>query len=161
MKKFIKKIQKGFTLVELIVVMAIIAILAGAGVGTYFGVMNNARKTAANQEATQIKTSIATMFQSATEVKVVDVTYTLTYGNNGLTIANVGEGKNTDDNFRAILVEAFKDDPAVQTLIEKKGDNDKKYIESFNVVKDTKYTIDAFTYQGDGAKVEKFSIVTK
>lgn len=45
MKKFSKKLKKGFTLVELVVVIAIIAILSAASVATYFGVTESARKS--------------------------------------------------------------------------------------------------------------------
>jgi prepilin-type N-terminal cleavage/methylation domain-containing protein len=41
-----KDAKKGFTLVELIVVIAIIAVLAGVSVGAYIGITNRAKKTA-------------------------------------------------------------------------------------------------------------------
>jgi prepilin-type N-terminal cleavage/methylation domain-containing protein len=56
--KLIKKAKKAFTLVELITVMAIIAVLAGVSVGAYFGIVNNAKQSAARQEADQIKTQL-------------------------------------------------------------------------------------------------------
>lgn len=56
--KFFKKAKKAFTLVELITVMAIIAVLAGVSVGAYFGIIENAKKSAARQEADQIKTQL-------------------------------------------------------------------------------------------------------
>ncbi len=54
MKKFSKKLKKGFTLVELVVVIAIIAILSAASVATYFGVTTSARKTTGKAEAQQV-----------------------------------------------------------------------------------------------------------
>ena len=50
-----RKSAKGFTLIELVVVMAVIAILAGVSVGAYFGITNNANESAINQTSTQIK----------------------------------------------------------------------------------------------------------
>lgn len=44
-KKFSKKLKKAFTLVELVIVIAIIAILTSVSVVTYFGVTNSARKS--------------------------------------------------------------------------------------------------------------------
>ena len=46
---------KGFTLIELVVVMAVIAILAGVSVGAYFGITKSANESAINQTSTQIK----------------------------------------------------------------------------------------------------------
>ena len=42
MKSFKKKARKGFTLIELVVVIAVIAILGGVSVATYVVVMKNA-----------------------------------------------------------------------------------------------------------------------
>ena len=46
---------KGFTLIELVVVMAVIAILAGVSVGAYFGITNSANQSAIEQTSTQVK----------------------------------------------------------------------------------------------------------
>ena len=48
---FFKKAKKGFTLVELVVVIAVIAILAAVSVGAYFGVTESANNSKAEQEA--------------------------------------------------------------------------------------------------------------
>ena len=48
--KLFKKLNKGFTLVELVVVIAVIAILAAVSVVAYTGITENARKTAAISE---------------------------------------------------------------------------------------------------------------
>ena len=49
--KLFKKLNKGFTLVELVVVIAVIAILSAVSVVAYTGITKNARKNAAMQEA--------------------------------------------------------------------------------------------------------------
>lgn len=54
MKKFSKKLKKGFTLVELVVVIAIIAILSAASVATFFGVTTSARKSTSKSNAQQV-----------------------------------------------------------------------------------------------------------
>ena len=54
MKKLLKKAKKGFTLVELVVVIAIIVILSAASVATYFGVTESARKSNVGSTASQI-----------------------------------------------------------------------------------------------------------
>ncbi len=45
--------KKGFTLVELVIVIAVIAILAGVMIGTFSSVVNNAKKSADLQEIKQ------------------------------------------------------------------------------------------------------------
>lgn len=58
MKTLKKSLNKAFTLIELVVVMAVIAILAGVSVGVYFGVINNANQSAVDQEAAQARDAI-------------------------------------------------------------------------------------------------------
>jgi prepilin-type N-terminal cleavage/methylation domain-containing protein len=53
-----KKFKEAFTLVELIVVLAIIGVLAGVSVGAYFGITTKAKKTAALAEANMIRTQL-------------------------------------------------------------------------------------------------------
>ena len=56
--KFIKKAKRGFTLVELVVVIAVIAILAAVSVGAYFGITDSANKSKLESEARGILTNI-------------------------------------------------------------------------------------------------------
>ena len=49
-----KAIKKGFTLVELVVVIAVIAILAATSVGIYFGMLESANRSADEQAVTQM-----------------------------------------------------------------------------------------------------------
>lgn len=83
MKKFSKKLKKGFTLVELVVVIAIIAILSAASVATYFGVTTSARKTTGKAEAQQVMDVIrvAALDESDTRVsaKTNDSGYVLSF----------------------------------------------------------------------------------
>ena len=46
--------KKGFTIVELVIVIAVIAILAGVMIPTFGNVIENANKTTAKQEASNI-----------------------------------------------------------------------------------------------------------
>ena len=46
--------KKGFTIVELVIVIAVIAILAGVLIPTFAGIVKTAQKSAAQQEATAV-----------------------------------------------------------------------------------------------------------
>ena len=59
--KFFKKAKRGFTLVELVVVIAVIAILAAVSVGAYFGVTESANNSRLEQETKQIHTALKTV----------------------------------------------------------------------------------------------------
>ena len=56
--KLFKQAKQGFTLVELVVVIAVIAILGAVSVGAYFGVTESAKNSKAEQEAKSLHTSI-------------------------------------------------------------------------------------------------------
>ena len=56
--KLFKKAKRGFTLVELVVVIAVIAILAAVSVGAYFGITESANNSRLEQEARSVHTSI-------------------------------------------------------------------------------------------------------
>jgi prepilin-type N-terminal cleavage/methylation domain-containing protein len=68
--------KKGFTIVELVIVIAVIAILAGVLIPTFSGIVKNAKKSAALQEAR----SIYTQYVAAVDAQVEDVYIKVTDG---------------------------------------------------------------------------------
>ena len=50
--------KKGFTIVELVIVIAVIAILAGVMIPTFGGVIENANESSAQQQAKNVHTSL-------------------------------------------------------------------------------------------------------
>ena len=75
--------KKGFTLVELLVVIAILAILATVSVVGYTSFIERAEESNALTEAVQIKRSIETALIADDEVKVADGIFA-TMGTNGV-----------------------------------------------------------------------------
>ena len=59
--------QKGFTIVELLIVVVVIAILAAISIVAYTGITNRANRSAAMEAANSVK-SVATVFQGANNV---------------------------------------------------------------------------------------------
>ena len=75
-----KKFKKGFTIVELVIVIAVIAILAGVLIPTFTSVATNARKSAALQEATSAVTAVTIYDIDAEEADKVGDTYVIVSG---------------------------------------------------------------------------------
>lgn len=63
------KAKKGFTLVELVVVIAIIGVLAAILIPTMLGVVEDSRITSANQLATNIKNRVTEFFGKMDSIK--------------------------------------------------------------------------------------------
>lgn len=87
MLKNIKSNQRGFTLVELLIVIVVIAILAVISIVAYNGIQDRARNSAAEESANQLRTKV-TAWQGieGSYPAVTDVT-------GGLTNTDVPEAK--------------------------------------------------------------------
>ena len=106
-----KRIKKGFTLVELVVVIAVIAILAAVSIGAYFGITDSANRSADEQAVTQMNTMLET--HEILNGKVDDVEEAKDiFEDNGLTNYTPFYGKNTFywtyDDSRVIIWEEDK-----------------------------------------------------
>ena len=79
-----KNNRKGFTIVELVIVIAVIAILAGVLIPTFAGITNKAKNNAALQEARNIYTVYVSQVNAQVEdevyVKVEDKTFKVVKG---------------------------------------------------------------------------------
>lgn len=159
-KNFTKKAKKGFTLVELVVVVAIIAILSGVGAGVYFGVMPGVYQSAAEQSAVTIGEGIKTNTVQ---------TYSFTKGENTATAKSSEKGitinlntiaaselfediiyKNTTFKENTLNVEEYD-----RNVVDKYNDATEKEVP--NVTNNTVYFFDST----DDGLVEKLLFVSK
>ena len=106
-----KRIKKGFTLVELVVVIAVIAILAAVSIGAYFGITDSANRSADEQAVTQMNTMLETYEILNGKVDDVEAAKDI-FEDNGLTDYTPFYGKNTFywtyDDSRVIIWEEEK-----------------------------------------------------
>ena len=92
------KLKKAFTLVELVVVIAIVAILASVSVGGYFIYINQAQKAEIKTFQNQMVTALKAMVTEQTVV-VDGVTYKLIANRGGYIEVKEATGQNIDKKF--------------------------------------------------------------
>lgn len=115
-KKISKKLKKAFTLVELVIVIAIIAILTSVSVVTYFGVTNSARKSVLTEEATSLKKELQAVSASAGTGDYEKLSWSKV---NGFTFSTSSETKDVDR-----LKELLKEDGLKGTMEEYSNNKD-------------------------------------
>lgn len=148
--KLFKKAKKGFTLVELVVVIAVIAILSAVSVGAYFGIITQARNSAAEQDASQVKTSLQ-LIGAGTDNKVTvgDKTYTISYSNSGISFDAVPADLSAwNAFFNEAVKKATNDENAL------KGEATKVYY-----LETTLYAVD-WKNKSDEGKAEKYLLTS-
>ena len=101
-----KNNKKGFTLVELVIVIAVIAILSAVLIPTFSNVINDAKISAAEQEAANLRTQIlvenmdtfdAFCEENASKCDSLVENNVLTIGNYSIELKKAVDGNN--DNF--------------------------------------------------------------
>ena len=121
-----KRIKKGFTLVELVVVIAVIAILAAVSIGAYFGITDSANRSADEQAVTQMNTMLETYEILNGKVDDVEEAKDI-FEDNGLTNYTPFYGKNTFywtyDDSRVIIWEEDKGVTYPSWAVDKYKDN--------------------------------------
>lgn len=116
-KKISKKLlKKAFTLVELVIVIAIIAILTSVSVVTYFGVTNSARKSVLTEEATSLKKELQVVSASAGTGDYEKLSWSKV---NGFTFSTSSETKDVDR-----LKDLLKEDGLKGTMEEYSNNKD-------------------------------------
>lgn len=115
-KKFSKKLKKAFTLVELVIVIAIIAILTSVSIVTYFGVTSSAKKSVLTEEATSLKKELQAVSASAGIGDYEKLSWSKV---NGFTFSTSSETKDVDR-----LKELLKEDGLKGTMEEYSNNKD-------------------------------------
>lgn len=115
-KKISKKLKKAFTLVELVIVIAIIAILTSVSIVTYFDVTNSARKSVLTEEATSLKKELQAVSASAGTGDYEKLSWSKV---NGFTFSTSSETKDVDR-----LKELLKEDGLKGTMEEYSNNKD-------------------------------------
>ena len=115
-KKFSKKLKKAFTLVELIIVIAIIAILTSVSIVTYYGVTSSAKKSVLTEEATSLKKELQAVSASAGTGDYEKLSWSKV---NGFTFSTSSETKDVNR-----LKELLKEDGLKGTMEEYSNNKD-------------------------------------
>lgn len=156
MKKLNNK--KGFTIVELVIVIAVIGILAGVLIPTFSGIQQSAKESAAFQECKNVLSSVLalnggaipanTLFAVDTDIKTAELEYKFYYANQKLGDKQpddyTSDSLKQSDNGYKIYVSAtavkdfLNDDGVLKPNDEPVGNNPTKY-------KDKALTADAIS----------------
>ncbi len=87
-KQIKKRKKKGFTLIELIIVLAVMAIIAAIAIPNFAAVRDNSKKKADIQSCETIRRTVLTMVADGTiATPASDATYTVSYGESGVSVA--------------------------------------------------------------------------
>ena len=101
--------KKGFTIVELVIVIAVIAILAGVLIPTFATVVDKANKSSAEQQARSFYTLLEAATAAPTTYTKNSVTYEISLQKTGLVVTKTAGG-NEHVNANVIIYELLGDD---------------------------------------------------
>ena len=106
--------SKGFTLIELIIVIAILATLAGIAYPTYMSIQENAGRTAAKKVCTDIVSAVESFKQD----------------NNGMLPYNADMVEPDDDDQMFLTTTAGEDADLIKVLTNREDDDDERRLNS-------------------------------
>ncbi|ERI94166.1 prepilin-type cleavage/methylation protein [Clostridiales bacterium oral taxon 876 str. F0540] len=110
MNKNVKKKRKGFTLIELIIVLAIMAIIAAIAIPNFTAVRNNSRNKADVQSAETIKRTVMMLVADGSitpaTAAATPKTFTVTFPSGAISVSGGGSGE--ADKVREALKDAKK-----------------------------------------------------
>ena len=136
--------KKGFTIVELVIVIAVIAILAGVLIPTFATVVDKANKSSAEQQARNFYTLLEAATAAPTTYTNNSVTYAISLQKTGLVVAKTAGG-NEHVNADVVLKAVLGDDAATYA-------GAKVWIDSsVNLASGNSWTIPAVYFQPKGS----------
>ncbi len=141
-----KQSKKGFTLVELVIVIAVIAILAAVLIPTFTTVIDNANKSAAEQEGSSLKTEILTLYQGEFDKYCED--YYNTLGSSATVSGSDNERKTSDSEAARIIPEETSN--YYMTKYPAGTERPNTTLQEFLSVDETKTVV--FTFKWDGTE---------
>lgn len=110
MNKNVKKKRKGFTLIELIIVLAIMAIIAAIAIPNFTSVRNNSRDKADVQSAETIKRTVLMLVSDST-ITAGTKTFDVSFSGSTMTVT---AGDTSYDADKSSIASALKDIKAPQ-----------------------------------------------
>lgn len=107
--------KKGFTIVELVIVIAVIAILAGVLIPTFATVVDKANKSSAQQQAKNFYTLLEAATAAPTKYEMTNnnqdkTTYTLSMQKDGLVVSKTHTGTEQHEDADKMLIAILGDD---------------------------------------------------